>query len=61
MISLRKANKGNVAFLGGPLYFLPELRKRFIGVELSDDQVIFPDNSQLFSCRFDFGFEEQEG
>lgn len=41
--------KGNVAFLGGPLYFLPELRKRFIEtLELSDDQVIFPDNSQLF-------------
>ena len=41
--------KGNVAFLGGPLYFLPELRKRFIEtLRLSKEQVIFPENSQLF-------------
>lgn len=41
--------KGNVAFLGGPLFFLSELRKRFIEtLALEDDQVIFPDNSQLF-------------
>lgn len=41
--------RGNIAFLGGPLYFLPELRKRFIEtLNLSDDQVVFPDQSQLF-------------
>ncbi len=41
--------KGNVAFLGGPLSFLPELRKRFIEtLKLTDDQVIFPENSQLY-------------
>lgn len=41
--------EGNVAFLGGPLYFLPELRKRFIEtLKLKDDEVIFPENSQLF-------------
>ncbi len=41
--------RGNVAFLGGPLYFLPELRKRFIEtLNLEDDQIIFPDHSQLF-------------
>lgn len=41
--------RGNVAFLGGPLYFLSELRKRFIDVlELTDEQVVFPENSQLF-------------
>jgi predicted CoA-substrate-specific enzyme activase len=41
--------RGNVAFLGGPLHFLPELRKRFIiTLGLRDDQVILPDNSQLF-------------
>jgi predicted CoA-substrate-specific enzyme activase len=41
--------RGNVAFLGGPLYFLPELRKRFIEtLNLSEEQVIFPENSQLF-------------
>lgn len=41
--------KGNVAFLGGPLFFLSELRKRFIDVlKLKDNQVIFPENSQLY-------------
>ncbi len=41
--------KGNVAFLGGPLYFLSELRNRFIEtLQLKPEQVIFPDNSQLF-------------
>jgi len=44
-----KPIRGNVAFLGGPLYYLSELRKRFIEtLKLSDDQVIFPENSQLF-------------
>ncbi|APH17837.1 2-hydroxyacyl-CoA dehydratase [Clostridium botulinum] len=44
-----KTIKGNVAFLGGPLYFLSELRKRFIEtLKLTKDQVIFPENSQLF-------------
>lgn len=41
--------KGNVVFLGGPLYFMSELRKRFIAtLDLRDEQVIFPENSQLF-------------
>lgn len=41
--------KGNVAFLGGPLYFLSELRRRFIEtLKLEDHQVIFPENSQLY-------------
>ena len=41
--------KGRVAFLGGPLSFLSELRKRFIEtLELSDDEVIFPENSKYF-------------
>ena len=41
--------RGNVAFLGGPLYFLSELRNRFIEtLHLTDEQIIFPDNSQLF-------------
>jgi predicted CoA-substrate-specific enzyme activase len=44
-----KPIRGNVAFLGGPLYFLPELRKRFIEtLHLTDDQAIIPDHSQLF-------------
>lgn len=41
--------KGKVAFLGGPLYFLSELRERFIEtLKLKDNEIIFPDNSQLF-------------
>lgn len=41
--------RGNVAFLGGPLYFLSELRKRFIEtLKLKENQIIFPDNSQLY-------------
>lgn len=41
--------KGKVAFLGGPLYFLPELRNRFIDtLKLKDDEVIIPENPQLF-------------
>ncbi|WP_333859216.1 acyl-CoA dehydratase activase-related protein [Clostridium sp.] len=44
-----KSIKGNVAFLGGPLYFLSELRKRFIEtLKLSENEVIFPENSQIF-------------
>ncbi|PRR76886.1 Activator of (R)-2-hydroxyglutaryl-CoA dehydratase [Clostridium liquoris] len=44
-----KIIKGNVAFLGGPLYFLSELRNRFIEtLKLKEDEIIFPQNSQLF-------------
>lgn len=41
--------KGKVAFLGGPLYFLSGLRARFIEtLQLKEEEVIFPENSQLF-------------
>ena len=41
--------KGKVAFLGGPLFFMSELRQRFIEtLELEEDQVIFPSQPQLF-------------
>ena len=41
--------RGNVAFLGGPLSFLSELRKRFIEtLGLSEDQVIFPEDSRYY-------------
>ncbi|GIM28662.1 2-hydroxyglutaryl-CoA dehydratase [Clostridium polyendosporum] len=44
-----KPIRGRVAFLGGPLYFLSELRKRFIEtLNLKENQIIFPENSQLF-------------
>lgn len=40
---------GNVAFLGGPLAFLPQLRRRFQAtLGLSDDQAIFPLNGQFY-------------
>ncbi|MDY3060401.1 MAG: acyl-CoA dehydratase activase-related protein [Fusobacterium sp.] len=40
---------GKVAFLGGPLFFLSELRNRFIDtLKLTDKDIIFPENSQLF-------------
>lgn len=44
-----KPIRGKVAFLGGPLYFLDQLRKRFIEtLHLKDEDIIFPKNSQLF-------------
>ncbi len=40
---------GKVAFLGGPLTYLSELRKRFIEtLQLAPDDVIFPENSKYF-------------
>ncbi|WP_425807106.1 acyl-CoA dehydratase activase-related protein [Desulfitobacterium sp. Sab5] len=40
---------GNVAFLGGPLHFMSELRQRFIEtLKLTDQGVIFPEDSQFF-------------
>ena len=44
-----KPIRGKIAFLGGPLYFLDQLRVRFIEtLNLKDEDVIFPENSQLF-------------
>lgn len=44
-----KKIKGHVAFLGGPLYYLTELRQRFIEtLELPPEQVIMPAHSQLY-------------
>jgi len=41
--------KGNVAFLGGPLFFLPELRKRFIvTLGLKEDEIIFPEDAHYY-------------
>lgn len=41
--------KGKIAFLGGPLFFMSELRKRFIEtLNIKPEDVIFPDNPQLF-------------
>lgn len=44
-----KPIRGNVAFLGGPLHFLDQLRERFvITLKLGAEQTIVPENSQLF-------------
>ncbi|MBK8154834.1 MAG: CoA activase [Streptococcus sp.] len=40
---------GNITFLGGPLFFMSELRKRFIEtLDIKPEHVIFPENPQLF-------------
>ena len=46
-----KPIRGHVAFLGGPLHFLSELRQRFIEtLKLTDDTTIIPENSHLFAA-----------
>lgn len=44
-----KPIRGHVAFLGGPLHFLDQLRFRFIEtLNLKEDEIIVPEDSQLF-------------
>lgn len=44
-----KPIRGNVAFLGGPLHYLSELRGRFIEtLNLKPENIIFPENANLF-------------
>lgn len=46
-----KPIRGNVAFLGGPLHFLPQLREAFIRtLRLAPEAVIAPDHSHLFAA-----------
>lgn len=46
-----KPIRGNVAFLGGPLHFLPELRAAFIRtLKLTGDAIIAPEHSHLFAA-----------
>jgi predicted CoA-substrate-specific enzyme activase len=41
--------KGNVAFLGGPLFFLSELRSLFVKtLKLEPQNIFFPDNAHFF-------------
>ncbi|MGH2311263.1 hypothetical protein ACQ10P_15725, partial [Enterococcus faecalis] len=41
--------KGKVAFLGGPLFFMSGLRKRFVeSLAIQPEDVIFPEQAQLF-------------
>ena len=44
-----KPIRGHVAFLGGPLHFLDQLRERFVvTLKLTPEETIVPENSQLF-------------
>ena len=44
-----KPIRGNVAFLGGPLHYLSELRRRFIEtLNLTPEHIIYPENANLF-------------
>ncbi len=46
-----KPIRGCVAFLGGPLHFLPELKKAFIRtLKLTDETIVDPENSHLFAA-----------
>jgi predicted CoA-substrate-specific enzyme activase len=46
-----KPIRGNIAFLGGPLHFLTELRNAFIRtLKLEDEQIISPEHSHLFAA-----------
>ena len=46
-----KPIRGSVAFLGGPLHFLPELKKAFIRtLKLTPETTVDPENSHLFAA-----------
>lgn len=46
-----KPIRGHVAFLGGPLHFLSELKQAFIRtLKLDDEHAITPENSHLFAA-----------
>ena len=46
-----KPIRGHIAFLGGPLHFLSELRQAFIRtLKLDEEHSIMPDNSHLFAA-----------
>ena len=49
VLSCGRKIQGKVAFLGGPLYFLSQLRKAFKNVlKLKDEDIIFPKDAQLY-------------
>ena len=59
-----KPIRGHVAFLGGPLHFLDQLRERFIDtLKLDEEHTIIPENSHLFAAigsALSFKEEEQK-
>lgn len=49
VLSCGRKIEGKIAFLGGPLYFLSQLRKAFQNVlKLKDEDIIFPEDAQLY-------------
>ncbi|MCC3866954.1 2-hydroxyacyl-CoA dehydratase [Terrisporobacter mayombei] len=49
VLSCGRKIEGKVAFLGGPLYFLSQLRKAFQNVlKVKDEDIIFPEDAQLY-------------
>lgn len=49
VLSCGREIKGKIALLGGPLFFLSQLRKAFmINLNLKEENIIFPDNAQLY-------------
>lgn len=49
VLSCGRKIEGKVAFLGGPLYFLSQLRKAFKNVlKLRDEDIILPEDAQLY-------------
>ena len=56
-----KPIRGNVAFLGGPLSFMSELRQRFIEtLQLTDGQVRFPDEMSRFFVALGAALESEK-
>jgi len=50
-LSCGKPIRGRVTFLGGPLYFLSELRERFRDtLNLKQEDAVCPENSQLYAA-----------
>jgi predicted CoA-substrate-specific enzyme activase len=48
-LSCGRKIRGNVVFLGGPLNFLSELKKRFVDIlEIKDENIVKPNHSELF-------------
>ena len=49
VLSCGRKIEGKVAFLGGPLYFLSQLRAAFQNIlKLKDEDIIFPEDAQLY-------------
>lgn len=60
-----RAIRGNVAFLGGPLHFLDQLRERFIiTLNLSEKERIIPRHAELFvaaGCAYSAPLKAEKG